>query len=136
LRRVVQVSERRAFPLVLEFARVPAGARTIAIGNAAQTLHPVAGQGFNVGLRDAWELAEVVLDTPRENLGDPAMVARYLRGRRTDRTAGIAFTHGLVSVFGNDLPLLRWPRGLALTLLGAVPPAKRAFTHAMLFGLR
>ena len=136
LRRVVQVSERRAFPLVLEFARVPAGARTIAVGNAAQTLHPVAGQGFNVGLRDAWELAEVVLDTPRENLGDRAMVARYLRGRRTDRTAGIAFTHGLVSVFGNDLPLLRWPRGLALTLLGAVPPAKRAFTHAMLFGLR
>lgn len=136
LPRFAQVSERRAFPLVLEYARIPAGARTIAVGNAAQTLHPVAGQGFNVGLRDAWELAEVMLDTPRENLGDRAMVARYLRGRRTDRTAGIAFTHGLVSVFGNDLPLLRWPRGLALTLLGVVPPAKRAFTHAMLFGLR
>jgi 2-octaprenyl-6-methoxyphenol hydroxylase len=77
-----------------------------------------------------------VLDTPRENLGDRAMVARYLRGRFTDRTAGIAFTHGLVNLFGTDSPLVSWPRGLALTLLGAVPPAKRAFTRAMLFGLR
>ena len=50
--------------------------------------------------------------------------------------AGIAFTHGLVSIFGNDLPFVRWPRGLALTMLDAVPAAKRAFTHAMLFGLR
>jgi len=131
-----RVADRRAFPLVLEFARVPAGARTVALGNAAQTLHPVAGQGFNVGLRDAWELAEIILDTPRENLGDRAMLARYLRGRCADRTAGIAFTHGLVNVFGNDLPFLRWPRGLALTLLDAVLPAKRAFTRAMLFGLR
>ena len=49
--------------------------------------------------------------------------------------AGIAFTHGLVSVFGNDLPFVRWPRGLALTLLDAIPAAKRAFTRAMLFGL-
>ena len=62
---LVDVADRRAFPLALEFARDPAGARTIALGNAAQTLHPVAGQGFNVGLRDAWELADVILDTPR-----------------------------------------------------------------------
>lgn len=134
--RFEAVANRRSFPLVLEFARVPAGTRTIALGNAAQTLHPVAGQGFNVGLRDAWELAEVVLDTPRGEIGDRRMVARYLQGRRTDRMAGIAFTHGLVGVFGTDLPLLRWPRGFALTLLGAVPPAKRAFTRAMLYGLR
>ena len=132
----LRVADRREFPLVLEFAREPALARCVALGNAAQTLHPVAGQGFNVGLRDAWELADVVLDTPRERLGDRAMLERYLRGRRTDRMAGIAFTHGLVSIFGNDLPLVRWPRGLALTMLDAVPLAKRAFTRAMLFGLR
>ena len=131
----LRVADRREFPLVLEFARDPARTRCVALGNAAQTLHPVAGQGFNVGLRDAWELADVVLDTPRERLGDRAMLERYLRGRRTDRMAGIAFTHGLVNVFGNDLPFVRWPRGLALTLLDAVPAAKRAFTHAMLFGL-
>jgi len=118
------------------FAREPARERCVALGNAAQTLHPVAGQGFNVGLRDAWELAEIVLDAPRERLGDEAMLRRYSRRRRIDRTAGIAFTHGLVRLFGNDLPLVRWPRGLALTLLDAVPAAKRAFTHAMLFGVR
>ncbi len=131
-----QVSERRVFPLAMEFASDPVGARCIALGNAAQTLHPVAGQGFNVGLRDAFELGEIVVDTPRASLGDRAMLDRYRRRRRADRFAGIAFTHGLVSVFGNDLPFVRWPRGLALTLLGAVPPAKRAFTRAMLFGFR
>jgi 2-octaprenyl-6-methoxyphenol hydroxylase len=132
----VRVAERREFPLVLDFARKPALTRCVALGNAAQTLHPVAGQGFNVGLRDAWVLADVVLDTPRERVGDRAMLEHYLRSRRADRMAGIAFTHGLVSIFGNDLPFVRWPRGFALTVLDAVPAAKRAFTHAMLFGLR
>ena len=134
--RFTRVADRRTFPLVMEYAREPARARCVALGNAAQTLHPVAGQGFNLGLRDAWELAQIVLDTPREKIGGDEMLARYARSRRTDRMAGIAFTHGLVRLFGNDLPLLRWPRGLALTLLDAVPFAKRAFTRAMLFGVR
>ena len=129
------VSERRAFPLAMEFAAEPASARCVVVGNAAQTLHPVAGQGFNVGLRDAWELSQIVLDTPRESVGDRPMLDRYLRARRADRIAGIAFTHGLVGIFGNDVALVRWPRGLALSLLDAVPAAKRAFAHAMLFGL-
>ena len=64
------------------------------------------------------------------------MLERYVRSRRTDRMAGIAFTHGLVDLFGNDLPFVRWSRGLALTMLDAIPAAKRAFTRAMLFGLR
>jgi 2-octaprenyl-6-methoxyphenol hydroxylase len=130
------VAERRVFPLVMEFASDPVRTRCIVLGNAAQALHPVAGQGFNVGLRDAWELSEIVADTPRESLGDRAMLDSYRRRRRADRLAGIAFTHGLVSVFGNDRPFVRWPRGLALTLLDAVPLAKRAFTRAMLFGVR
>ena len=134
--RFTHVAQRRTFPLVMEYAREPARAHCVALGNAAQTLHPVAGQGFNLGLRDAWELAQIVLDTPRDDIGGDAMLARYSRSRRTDRMAGIAFTHGLVRLFGNDLPLLRWPRGLALTLLDAVPIAKRAFTRAMLFGVR
>ena len=134
--RFTRVADRRTFPLVMEYAREPARARCVALGNAAQTLHPVAGQGFNLGLRDAWELAQIVLDTPRAQIGGDEMLARYSRSRRTDRMAGIAFTHGLVRLFGNDVPLLRWPRGLALTLLDAVPMAKRAFTRAMLFGAR
>jgi 2-octaprenyl-6-methoxyphenol hydroxylase len=99
-------------------------------------LHPVAGQGFNVGLRDAWELAHAVLACPRDEIGAPAMLRRYSRSRRADRMSGIAFTHALVRLFGNDVPFVRWPRGLALTLLDAVPPAKRAFTRTMLFGVR
>ncbi len=131
-----QIGERRSFPLAMEYASKPAAARCVVLGNAAQTLHPVAGQGFNVGLRDAWELSQIVLDTPRDAVGKGPMIDRYLQARRTDRIAGIAFTHGLVRIFGNDAPIVRWPRGLALTLLGAVPAAKRAFTRAMLFGLR
>jgi 2-octaprenyl-6-methoxyphenol hydroxylase len=130
------VGERRTFPLVLEIARAPTGTRTVAVGNAAQTLHPVAGQGFNVGLRDAFELARIVVDTPREAIGARPMLERFARARRADRWAGIAFTHGLVQLFGIDAAPVRWPRGLALTLLDALPPAKRAFTRAMLFGLR
>jgi 2-octaprenyl-6-methoxyphenol hydroxylase len=130
-----KVGERRAFPLAMEFAAEPVGARCVVVGNAAQTLHPVAGQGFNVGLRDAWELSQIVLDTVPDAIGDRAMLDRYKRARRTDRLAGIAFTHGLVGIFRNDMPIVRWPRGLALTLLGAVPAAKRAFARAMLFGL-
>ena len=134
--RFVSVAERRAFPLVLEFATASTGMRTVAVGNAAQTLHPVAGQGFNVGLRDAFELARIVVDTPREALGARPMLERFVHTRRADRWAGIAFTHGLVQLFGLDAAFVRLPRGLALTLLDALPPAKRAFTRAMLFGIR
>jgi 2-octaprenyl-6-methoxyphenol hydroxylase len=132
----VRVADRRTFPLTLEFARTTVVPRCAVLGNAAQALHPVAGQGFNLGLRDAAELAQIVIDTPRAAIGALPMLARYARSRRADRWAGIAFTHGLVSVFGNDAPLLRWPRGLALTLLDTVPAAKRVFTRAVMFGLR
>ena len=135
VRGFVRVESRRAFPLVLEFASATVGTRCVVLGNAAQTLHPVAGQGFNVGLRDAFELAQAIVDAPREALGDASMLTRHARGRWTDRWAGIAFTHGLVNLFGNDVAFARVPRGLALTLLDALPPAKRAFTRAMLFGL-
>ena len=130
------VANRRTFPLALEFAVAPAGSRCVAIGNAAQTLHPVAGQGVNLGLRDAHVLGQVIVDTPRDSLGSQPMRARYARLRVSDRLAGIAFTHGLVGLFSNDWPPLRATRGAALTLLDAIAPAKRAFTRAMLHGLR
>jgi 2-octaprenyl-6-methoxyphenol hydroxylase len=110
-------------------------ARAAVIGNAAQQLHPVAGQGFNLGLRDAWELAQKILGASRDAIGGGTMLAAYAARRRLDRGAGIAFTHGLVRIFGNDVPLARWSRGFALALLDVVPPAKRAFTRAMLHGM-
>jgi 2-octaprenyl-6-methoxyphenol hydroxylase len=132
--RFARVSARRAFPLALEVARPTIGTRVAVIGNAAQSLHPVAGQGFNLGMRDAFELAQLIIDTPRERLGEARMLEAYAKRRRTDRLSGIAFTHGLVQVFGADLPIVRWTRGFALTALDTVPMAKRAFARAMLFG--
>ncbi|MEP7061369.1 MAG: FAD-dependent oxidoreductase [Betaproteobacteria bacterium] len=132
--RIVAAGPRRTFPLLLEYAKPAALPHVAMLGNAAQTLHPVAGQGFNMGLRDAYELARIVIDTPRDALGGRTMTERYLRRRRPDRTAGIAFTHSLTRIFGSGLPLAAWPRGAALSLLDALPFAKRAFTRAMLFG--
>lgn len=130
----VRATARRTFPLVLEQARPAVAARTVLIGNAAQQLHPVAGQGFNLGLRDAFELAQLIAASPQEAIGTPSMLARYAARRARDRTAAIAFTHGLVRVFGNDLAAVRWPRGLALAALDALPPLKRVFARAMLHG--
>jgi 2-octaprenyl-6-methoxyphenol hydroxylase len=134
-----RVADRRTFPLTLEFATRVVGERTVLLGNAAQALHPVAGQGFNLGVRDAYELAQELLSvavvTDRAHFGAPAFLGAYSRRRSADRWSGIAFTHGLLGLFGADVSLLRWPRGLALTLLDALPPVKRMFTRAMLYGL-
>jgi 2-octaprenyl-6-methoxyphenol hydroxylase len=129
------VRERKTFPLSLELAQPAVAARTVLIGNAAQSLHPIAGQGFNLGLRDAFELAQEINAAPAESLGSHAMLARYAARRRVDRYAGVAFTHGLTHIFALDGALFAWPRGLALAALDALPFAKRAFTRAMLFGL-
>jgi 2-octaprenyl-6-methoxyphenol hydroxylase len=132
---VIRATKRRSFPLALEFAPLASRSRCVAIGNAAQTLHPIAGQGFNLGLRDAHALARVVVETAPDDIGSRPMLARYARARTSDRFAGIAFTHGLLALFGNDWLPLRAPRGVALTLLDAIAPVKRAFTRAMLHGL-
>jgi len=129
------VGERRTFPLSLELAQPAVAARAVLIGNAAQSLHPIAGQGFNLGLRDAFELAQEIAAAPAESLGSHAMLARYAARRRIDRYAGVAFTHGLTHIFALDGAIFAWPRGLALAALDALPFVKRAFTRAMLFGL-
>ncbi|MCC7327047.1 MAG: FAD-dependent monooxygenase [Burkholderiales bacterium] len=129
------VHDRKSFPLMLEFARPTTTGRCALIGNASQTLHPVAGQGFNLGLRDAFELAQAINGCRPAALGDRAMLAEYAARRRVDRYAGIAFTHGLLRVFANDTPLLRWPRGFALSLLDSMPLVKKMFSRSMLFGL-
>jgi 2-octaprenyl-6-methoxyphenol hydroxylase len=134
--RFVAVEGRSAFPLSLQFATRVTGKRSVVLGNAAQALHPIAGQGFNLGLRDVWALASQLLDTPREEIGSPARLAAYEKSRRVDRWAGVVSTHSLVRAFEYDHPLAALPRGLGLTLLDSVPPLKRAFARAMLTGLR
>ena len=107
---------------------------TVLLGNAAQTMHPVAGQGFNMGLRDAWELAQEILDSTPEDLGTETMLATYCKLRRTDREAGIRFTDGLVRLFSNDLPMLSSGRAAALTALDCLPFLKKFVAKRMMFG--
>lgn len=130
------VDDRRTFPLTLEVARNTTAERIVVIGNAAQALHPIAGQGFNLGLRDAYELARAIIASPPAALGSSAMLEGYRRKRVADRRMGIAFTHGLVQLFGTDSPWLRMPRGVGMLLLDTAPLAKRIFGRAMLFGVR
>jgi 2-octaprenyl-6-methoxyphenol hydroxylase len=122
---------RAAFPLAVRFTRDITNARTVLIGNAAQTLHPVAGQGFNLGLRDAFELSLALGEHARDLL---AGLARYRAGRRFDRTASTLFTDFLVRVFSNDLPLLGMARGAGLALLDAISPGKKFVMRRMMFG--
>jgi 2-octaprenyl-6-methoxyphenol hydroxylase len=131
----LSVGTRSTFPLGLKKAPEQSPMpHTVLLGNAAQTMHPVAGQGFNMGLRDAWELAQEILDTMPEELGSEKMFAAYERRRRTDREAGIRFTDGLVRLFSNDLPLISTARAASLTVLDCLPFAKRFVAKRMMFG--
>jgi len=139
-------SPRKTFALKLAYTGSKAADRVVRIGNAAQTLHPVAGQGFNIGLRDAWELASLCGDTQQESIrrgdaaeaaiGSAAMLAAYARGRRVDVLGGVGFTDFLVRVFSNDIAPLRHARGLGLLALEVLPPLKRFVARRMIFGAR
>ncbi len=128
------IGKRSSYPLRLKRAPNITLPHIVLIGNAAQTLHPVAGQGFNMGIRDAWELAQAILDSAPEHIGDAAMCKAYRDSRRIDRNAGIRFTDGLVRVFSNDLPLLAPARAAALTVLDHLPFAKQFVARRMMFG--
>jgi 2-octaprenyl-6-methoxyphenol hydroxylase len=108
----------------------------VAVGNAAQTLHPVAGQGLNLGLRDAWELATLVREGDRAGIGDAAQLERYRARRRLDRGGGIGFTDALARLFSNDIAPLGLARGLGLAALGALPPVRDFVVRRMTFGAR
>ncbi len=134
--RFLDASPRKTFPLKLAYVGSEAANRVVRIGNAAQTLHPVAGQGFNIGLRDAWELASLCGDTPVSEIGSAAMLAAYARGRRVDVLGGVGFTDFLVRVFSNDIAPLRHMRGLGLLGLEVLPPLKSFVARRMMFGAR
>lgn len=134
--RFLAASPRKTFPLKLAWTGSEAADRVVRIGNAAQTLHPVAGQGFNIGLRDAWELAALCGDAPAGEIGSAAMLAAYARGRRTDVLGGVGFTDFLIRVFSNDIAPLRHARGLGLLALEVLPPLKSFVARRMIFGAR
>jgi 2-octaprenyl-6-methoxyphenol hydroxylase len=127
LGRFCRIGQPAAYPLALTQARSLGAHRAAIVGNAAHGLHPVAGQGYNLGLRDAATLAELVADDLRDGPGDPgadALLADYRRWRRRDQRNVVAFTDGLVRLFDLSLGPLDSVRGLGLAAFDVLPGAK------------
>lgn len=130
--RLSRPGPRSRFPLALRRRRTLVDGRQVWIGNCAQTLHPVSGQGFNLGLRDAWQLAEILLTDGV----DRASLDRYAASRRLDRDGGALFTDGIVRLFSNDCAPLKLARGLGLWALDVFPPARHFVAKRMIWGAR
>jgi 2-octaprenyl-6-methoxyphenol hydroxylase len=130
----VSAGPRASFPLALRVRTELAQQRQVWIGNSAQTLHPVSGQGFNLGLRDAVELAAALLEHDPQDYD--AALAAYVQGRRIDRRYSMAFTDGIVRLFSNDLAPLRYARGLGLLALDLCPPLRDFVARRMIWGAR
>jgi 2-octaprenyl-6-methoxyphenol hydroxylase len=132
LGRFTHVSERNTFPLGLN-AHPVTSARTVAIGNAAQTLHPVAGQGLNLGLRDATILARLFAQE-----ATPDTLKKFLEGRQTDRNLTIRITDTMARVFASapQGSLSQGLLGASLGLIDSLKPAKRILAEQMMFGWR
>jgi 2-octaprenyl-6-methoxyphenol hydroxylase len=126
--RFVRAGVRASYPLKLTRAATTVAARTVLIGNAAQALHPVAGQGFNLGLRDAAMLAEVVAGA-RGDVGSPELLSRFASWREGDRSGVVRFTDGLVKLFADARPAVGVLRNLGLLLFDLSPPAKSALAR-------
>ncbi len=132
LGRFLKVGRRAAYPLALTRAARTSAGRCVIIGNAAQGLHPVAGMGFNLGLRDAASLAELVAERRREphfDAGAASLLAEYDAWRAADRGGVIAFTDGLVRMFANPLRVVRGLRNAGLLAFDLLPPAKAALSR-------
>ena len=130
--RPLDVSSRSVQPLALRVKRHCVGERAVYVGNAAQTLHPVAGQGLNLGLRDAWELAQIMRTA--SDPGDAGLLARFSTRRRADARGAIYVTDALARAFAHSNPLFSVCAGAALTGLDIVPGPRRFFARRMIFG--
>jgi len=129
--RFTAIANRRSFPLKLRTVSSRVAGHIAVIGNAAQALHPVAGQGFNLGLRDADDLSRRLAASK-----EPAaqVLQQYEASRDRDVERSVGFTDFLVGAFSNDHLLTRVPRGLGLAMIDVLPGARRALAKRMLFG--
>ena len=132
--KFLSIEKRMSFPLKLSTLKPSTAPHLAIIGNAAQTMHPVAGQGFNVGMRDAWTLADLIINTPNAELGSAPMLEAYSGLRSRDTRGGILFTDLLVNIFGNDIVGLQAIRGAGLGALELLKPAKNFLVGKMSFG--
>ena len=125
------IGPRFTYPLGLQIAETMVGPRLALVGDAAHAIHPIAGQGLNMGLKDAAALAEVVVDARRigEDWGVMLTLDRYARWRRFDAAALALATDVFTRLFSNDDPLARLVRGAGLSVVGRLASAKRLFVR-------
>lgn len=129
-----QLQRRHVMPLKLRYARQLIGPRFVLIGNAAQSLHPIAGQGLNLGLRDAWELTQLLAPLSPPQLDHPQVLAAYPACRRLDKLNGVGFTDSLIRLFAQ--PGLGHVRGAGLSALNLLPGVKRRLLQHLALGVR
>lgn len=129
LGEIALTGARYCYPLGLSLAERLVAGRVALAGDAAHGIHPLAGQGLNLGFRDAAALAEVVADAARrgQDIGAPDVLAAYQRWRRFDAALLAATTDGINRLFSNDNPLLRAGRDFGMGLVGRMPGLKRRF---------
>lgn len=127
--KLLSLEGRRTYPLKLRQASARVAGAVAIIGNAAQAMHPVAGQGFNLGLRDAATFADLLSEAPFDHA-----LARYAQARDRDVSRGVGFTDLLATSFLTDNAALRIPRGFALAAVDMLPVARRMLASRMLFG--
>jgi len=124
---ILEVSKRASFPLELTLAKSFADTRVALLGNAAHTIHPVAGQGMNLGFRDVQTLIEVLESATSQQSdaycdpGQAIVLQAYSEKRRTDVAAVVGFTESMLHVFGSRVPGMKWLRGMGLDKLHNVP---------------
>jgi 2-octaprenyl-6-methoxyphenol hydroxylase len=123
LGKFLRVGQRHHYPLKLIQTDQSVQQRIVLIGNAAHSLHPIAGQGFNLGLRDVAALADVLANTNKD-CGDARVLHDYQQWRLDDQDSVIKATSNLVNLFSNNNPLLGHFRGAALSIVDALPPVK------------
>lgn len=131
---ITHIGERHTYPLRLVTAARHIAHRVALVGNAAQTLHPIAGQGFNLGLRDVMSLAETLTQAAarQEDTGSYCVLSRYAQRREPDQQATIALTDGLVRLFANSFTTLEVGRNLGLMTMNTVTPMRDAFARRTL----
>lgn len=130
LGRLCVVGRRSAYPLTRVEADTRIAQRVIFIGNAAQTVHPVAGQGFNLALRDLSTLLDCLIHPHvAPDPGNQDLLQRYFELRKTDQRNVIRFTDMLVRTFSHGLPVFSSVRAACLTLLDTLPPVRRRLTR-------
>ena len=140
--RFLKIQDRRLYELGLNYRKEITKDNEVWIGNAAQTLHPVAGQGLNLGLRDAFLLAEKLVGLFANAVKEPSpeqiqeTLESYAQSRKADRTTTIGLTDFMARVFTSNLVPVVMARGLALSALQWLPPVKTALARQMMFGRR